>query len=102
MSGDAVAPKMNPLKKRSLAFTDGLMRCARSVSEAYESTSAVDLLEPASERMHSIADLLARAGKVSLAANVRWTALGLEFRVSQLCGNDAVVVSYKYGAGEAI
>jgi hypothetical protein len=45
---------------------------------------------------------LARAGKVSLAANVRWAALGSEFRVSQLCGDDAVVVSYKYGAGEAI
>jgi hypothetical protein len=45
---------------------------------------------------------LARAGKVSLADNVRWTALGTQFRVSQLCGDDAVVVSYKYGAGEAI
>jgi Domain of unknown function (DUF4350) len=45
---------------------------------------------------------LARVGKVSLADNVRWTALGPEFRVSQLCGDDAVVVSYQYGAGEAI
>jgi hypothetical protein len=45
---------------------------------------------------------LARAGKVSLGNGVRWTALGPEFRVSQLCGNNAVVVSYKYGAGEAI
>ena len=27
---------------------------------------------------------------------------GPRFRVSQLCGNDAVVVSYKHGAGEAI
>jgi hypothetical protein len=45
---------------------------------------------------------LAKAGKVSLAANVRWAALGPEFRISQLCGDDAVVVSYKYGAGEAI
>jgi hypothetical protein len=45
---------------------------------------------------------LARAGKVSLTANVRWAALGPEFRVSQLCGNNAVVVSYHYGAGEAI
>ena len=45
---------------------------------------------------------LARAGKVSLGTDVRWTASGPEFRVSQLCGNDAVVVSYKYGAGEAI
>jgi hypothetical protein len=45
---------------------------------------------------------LARAGKVSLADNVRWTALEPKFRVSQSCGNDAVVVSYHYGAGEAI
>ncbi len=42
---------------------------------------------------------LARVGKISLASNVRWAALGPEFRVSQLCGNDAVVVSYKYGGG---
>ncbi len=47
-------------------------------------------------------DALARTGKVSLSDNVRWTALGPEFRVSQLCGNDAVVVSYRHGAGEAI
>jgi hypothetical protein len=45
---------------------------------------------------------LARAGKVSLADDVRWAALGTAFRVSQLCGKDAVVVSYKYGAGEAV
>jgi Domain of unknown function (DUF4350) len=45
---------------------------------------------------------LARVGKVSLADAVRWTALEPKFRVSQLCGNDAVVVSYNYGAGEAI
>lgn len=45
---------------------------------------------------------LARAGKVSLGNGVRWTALRPEFRVSQLCGNNAVVVSYRYGAGEAI
>jgi hypothetical protein len=45
---------------------------------------------------------LAQAGKVSLTANVRWAALDPEFHVSQLCGNNAVVVSYHYGAGEAI
>jgi len=45
---------------------------------------------------------LARAGKVSIADNVRWTAVEPKFRVSQLCGNDAVVVSYNYGAGGAI
>jgi hypothetical protein len=45
---------------------------------------------------------LAQAGKVSVTDNVRWTALEPKFRVSQLCGDDAVVVSYNYGAGKAI
>jgi hypothetical protein len=45
---------------------------------------------------------LARAGKVSLGDYVRWSATEPRFRVSQLCGSDAVVVSYKHGAGEAI
>lgn len=45
---------------------------------------------------------LARVGKVSISNNVRWAALEPKFRVSQLCGDDAVVVSYNYGAGEAI
>jgi hypothetical protein len=45
---------------------------------------------------------LARAGKVSLVGDIRWAAEGPRFRVSQLCGNDAVVVSYKYGAGDVI
>ena len=47
-------------------------------------------------------DSLARSGKVSVADNVRWTAFEPKFRVSQLCGKDAVVVSYRHGAGEAI
>ncbi len=47
-------------------------------------------------------DPLARAGKVSLADDIRWAAEGPRFRVSQLCGNDAVVVSYKHGAGDVI
>ena len=47
-------------------------------------------------------DPLAQAGKVSLADDIRWAADGPRFRVSQLCGNDAVVVSYKYGAGDVI
>ncbi|HXC95003.1 MAG TPA: DUF4350 domain-containing protein [Edaphobacter sp.] len=46
--------------------------------------------------------VLAQAGKVSLPDYVRWTAQGPKFRVSQLCGEDAVVVSYKYGLGEAV
>jgi hypothetical protein len=45
---------------------------------------------------------LARVGKISLADSVRWADLSTAFRVSQLCGNDAVVVSYKYGEGEAV
>jgi hypothetical protein len=45
---------------------------------------------------------LAKAGKVSITNTVRWTALDPKFRVSQQCGDDAVVVSYNYGAGEAI
>jgi Domain of unknown function (DUF4350) len=45
---------------------------------------------------------LAKVGKISLADNVRWAALQTKFRVSQVCGEDAVVVSYSYGAGEAI
>ena len=45
---------------------------------------------------------LADAGKVSISDYVRWAALEPKFRVSQLCGNDAVVVSYHHGAGEAI
>jgi hypothetical protein len=45
---------------------------------------------------------LAKAGKVSLAVPVRWSANGPEFRVEERCGNDAVVVRYPYGKGEAI
>jgi hypothetical protein len=45
---------------------------------------------------------LARVGKISIPDGVRWTALDPKFRVSQLCGSDAVVVSYHYGLGEAI
>ncbi len=45
---------------------------------------------------------LAGAGKVSLGDYARWSAMEPRFRVSQLCGEDAVVVSYRHGAGEAI
>jgi hypothetical protein len=48
------------------------------------------------------AGTLARAGKVSLSVPVRWSADGPEFRVEERCGNDAVVVRYPYGKGEAI
>jgi hypothetical protein len=48
------------------------------------------------------AGALARAGKVSMADPARWSANGPEYRVEQRCGNDAVVVRYGYGSGEAI
>ena len=37
-----------------------------------------------------------------MAAHVRWTPKGAVFHVEHFCGNDAVVVRYKHGAGEAI
>ena len=46
--------------------------------------------------------VLARVGPVHLADNSRWVAGGPEFEVAQRCGEDAVVVRYRYGAGEAI
>lgn len=45
---------------------------------------------------------LARVGSVSTPVATAWTATGPEYRVAQRCGDDAVVVSYKYGAGEAV
>jgi hypothetical protein len=45
---------------------------------------------------------LAKAGKVSIAVPVRWASNGPEFRVEERCGDDAVVVRYPYGNGEAI
>jgi hypothetical protein len=45
---------------------------------------------------------LARAGQVSIADEARWTALAPAFHVEQWCGGDAVVVSYRVGAGTAI
>jgi len=45
---------------------------------------------------------LARAGKVAINGPVRWASNGPEFRVEERCGNDAVVVSYPVGKGEAI
>lgn len=45
---------------------------------------------------------LARAGRVRMAAPVRWDGHASLFHVEQRCGADAVVVSYSYGKGEAI
>jgi hypothetical protein len=46
--------------------------------------------------------VLAAAGKVALAVPVRWAANGPEFRVEERCGNEAVVVRYPYGRGQAV
>ena len=45
---------------------------------------------------------LARAGKVSINDNARWTAMSPAVHVEQWCGGDAVVVSYHVGPGTAI
>jgi hypothetical protein len=45
---------------------------------------------------------LARAGRVELYEDVRWTAEDPKFRVTQRCGEDAVVVRYAVGNGEAV
>jgi hypothetical protein len=45
---------------------------------------------------------LARAGKVSIVDRVRWASLTPAVHVQQWCGGDAVVVSYRVGAGTAI
>jgi hypothetical protein len=45
---------------------------------------------------------LARAGQVSMNDNARWTALSPLVHIDQWCGGDAVVVSYRVGAGTAI
>jgi hypothetical protein len=45
---------------------------------------------------------LARAGKVSISDSGRWAAMTPEVHVEQWCGGDAVVVSYRVGAGTAI
>lgn len=43
---------------------------------------------------------MGRAGKVVMQAPVQWS--GARARVDQACGNDAVVVHYPVGAGEAV
>jgi hypothetical protein len=45
---------------------------------------------------------LARAGQVPLIEPVRWVAEGEIYKVEQRCGQDAVVVRYPVGDGEAI
>ena len=45
---------------------------------------------------------LARAGQVSVPDTFRWTSLTPAVYVEQWCGSDAVVVSYRVGAGTAI
>ncbi len=45
---------------------------------------------------------LAKAGQVPMREPVRWAAEGAAYRVEQRCGQDAVVVRYPVGVGEAI
>jgi hypothetical protein len=45
---------------------------------------------------------LAQAGKVTIDDDARWSDTGMESRVEQWCGNDAVVVRYKVGESEAV
>ena len=45
---------------------------------------------------------LAKVGPVSTSDSVRWDDGDPEYKVAQRCGADAVVVSYKVGAGEAV
>ncbi len=47
-------------------------------------------------------DPLARAGELEMAAPVRWSGDDPAVRVSQTCGNGAVVVSYREGKGEIV
>lgn len=45
---------------------------------------------------------LARAGSIELTERTRWASNNLTVRVDQRCGDDAVVVHFPVGAGEAI
>jgi hypothetical protein len=45
---------------------------------------------------------IARAGQVSISDPIRWTALTPAVHVEQWCGADAVVVSYRFGAGTVV
>lgn len=45
---------------------------------------------------------LARAGSVEMVEGAQWTGMGPEYRVEQRCREDAVVVRFVVGRGEAI
>jgi hypothetical protein len=45
---------------------------------------------------------LARTGSVEMRDSSRWASEGPRYRVEQRCGNDAVVVRYAVGNGEAV
>lgn len=46
--------------------------------------------------------LLARSGEVQISDAGAWTAKGPQFRVEERCGDDAVVVRFPVGKGEAV
>ncbi len=45
---------------------------------------------------------LARAGSVEMVDRAKWASEGPQYRVEQRCGEDAVVVRYAVGKGEAV
>lgn len=45
---------------------------------------------------------MARAGRVSIEAPIRWNSDDVSLRVDQACGDNAVVVHYPFGTGEVI
>jgi hypothetical protein len=45
---------------------------------------------------------LAHAGSVEMVDNSKWASEGPQYRVEQRCGEDAVVVRYAVGKGEAV
>ncbi len=45
---------------------------------------------------------LARAGSVEMVDSAKWASEGPQYRVEQRCGEDAVVVRYAVGKGEAV
>ncbi len=45
---------------------------------------------------------LAKVGPIEIPDTTSWDEIGPQYKVAQRCGADAVVVSYKYGAGEVV
>lgn len=98
-------------KKRQQPFIDFLHRGGRIVATgAVVALFLPDAKVAQSDRLFTDLcitspagpDALARAGELEMAAPVRWTNDDPAVRVSQTCGQGAVVVSYPEGKGEVI